>query len=277
MITEKAYAKINLSLDITGKLPDGYHSLETVMQTVTLYDDVTVRKSGGISVSCGELSGENNLAFKAAKAFFAHTGIAGGAEINITKRIPVCGGFGGGSADAAAVLRALDTLYGTALCHDTLCAIALTLGADVPFLIRGGTALCTGKGELMTPVECRAPLYYCLCAPHEGASTAEMFARADGLGIYGRHGVSMADALRSGDVNAVAYLLHNDFTDICASFCPSTVFLRAALTGCGALASSLTGSGSGCFGVFADLLCAENAARVIGAECFACAAAPALT
>ncbi len=274
-MTEKAYAKINLSLNITGKLPDGYHSLETVMQTVTLHDDVTVRESERISVSCGGLSGENNLAYKAAKAFFAHTGIAGGAEIHITKRIPVCGGFGGGSADAAAVLRALDTLYGTSLGYEKLCAVALTLGADVPFLIRGGTALCTGKGEIMTPVECRAPLYYCLCAPHEGVSTAEMFARADGAGIYGPRGGAMAEALRTGDVNAVAYLLHNDFTDICASFCPSTVMLRAALLGCGALASSLTGSGSGCFGVFADFSCAENAARVIGAECFACAAAPA--
>ncbi len=269
MINEKAYAKLNLTLSITGKLPDGYHSVETVMQTVSLCDDVFVRESAGISVECGALSGERNLAFKAARAFFASTGIKGGAEIVINKRIPVCGGFGGGSADAAAVLRALDSLYGSPLSAEELCRLAAALGADVPFLVRGGTALCTGKGERTERIECRASFYYCLCAPDEGASTAQMFAESDKYNFFAPNSGEMIRALREGDPYKAAYSLHNDFTDICGSFCPGTVLCRAALMSCGAIGVSLTGSGSGCFGIFADRSGAIDAAKALQGEHFA--------
>ena len=272
MIFEKAYAKINLTLSITGRLPDGYHSLETVMQTVSLFDDVSVEKSDTLRVECGALSGESNLAYKAAKAFFEHAGIRGGAVISITKRIPVYGGFGGGSADAAATLRALNALYDAGLSYSELCALASKLGSDVPFLIKGGTALCTGKGEIMTPIKCKTPLYYCLCAPSQGASTAEMFARADKFAFFAPRGEEMARSLERGDINAAAYALHNDFTDICSSVVPETALMRFSLLGCGALNSSLTGSGSGCFGVFANKAGAENAAAAMGKDVFACAA-----
>lgn len=269
MITEKAYAKLNLTLSITGRLPDGYHSLETVMQTISLCDDVAVRKSDTVRVSCGALSGANNLAYKAARAFFDHTGINGGADIAIEKRIPVCGGFGGGSADAAAVLRALDSLYGARLGEEGFCRIALTLGADVPFLVKGGTALCTGKGENIRRLICKTPLYYCVCAPAEGASTARMFAESDKYSFYIRQSGAMADALQNGDPFAAARALHNDFTDICGSLFPSTVMCRAALMTCGALGVSLTGSGSGCFGIFADEASAKNAETALKNDFYA--------
>ena len=275
MITEKAYAKLNLTLSITGRLPDGYHSLETVMQTISLCDDVFVSRAAAINVECGELSGGDNLAYKAAKAFFRATGINGGADITVTKRIPVCGGFGGGSADAAAVLRALNVIYDARLSAEELRMIALPLGADVPFLISGGTALCTGKGELIAPVKNNAPLFYCVCAPGEGVSTARMFSLADNCSFFPPRGGEMTRALDSGDIYAVACALHNDFADICASVCPHTFMLRAALVTNGALASSLTGSGSGCFGVFVDLQSAQAASAALAAECFAAVAVPA--
>ena len=133
----KAAAKINLSLSVTGIRGDGYHNIDTVMQSVSLYDTLTVSRADKITVECGEMSGERNIAFKAAKLFFEHTGICGGAFIKIEKNIPDGAGLGGGSADAAAVLAGLDRIYNTGLSYETLSGLAARLGADVPFMLRG--------------------------------------------------------------------------------------------------------------------------------------------
>ena len=131
----KACAKLNLFLDITGKRGDGYHLIKSVMQSVDIFDFISVTKSYGISVKCSisELDGESNLAYKAAKLFFEQTGINGGAEIYIEKRIPIQSGMAGGSADAAAALYALNALYETGLSEEELCVLGAKLGADVPF------------------------------------------------------------------------------------------------------------------------------------------------
>ena len=146
-----ANAKINFTLDIKGKREDGYHLIDSVMQSVSLYDTVNIEKSEEISVGCsdGEILGESNIAFKAAKEFFDFVKIKGGADIFIEKHIPKAAGLGGGSADAAAVIVGLDKIYKTELSAEKLCEIGLKVGADVPFCIIGGTIRATGIGEVL--------------------------------------------------------------------------------------------------------------------------------
>ena len=277
MITERAYAKINLTLNITGKRADGYHTLDTVMQTVSLYDTVSVVKRSDINVTCGRIPGKGNIAYKAAEAFFAHVGLTGGAGITINKVIPVRGGFGGGSADAAAVLRGLNRLYKTGLSNKTLREIALTLGADVPFLIEGGTCLCTGIGEIIEPLkisDAAKSAAYCVCASGAGASTVRMFGEIDKHNITVSDSSEMLKSLAVNDVSGIASSLHNDFMPACRNLFPSVTTLEAELTGNGALGTSLTGSGSGVFGVFDSYEKAEKAAQSIKKHAFARAAVP---
>ncbi len=278
MITEKAYAKINLTLNITGKRDDGYHTLDTVMQTVSLYDTVTVgtAEQGVITVGCDRvfIPGSKNIAHKAAAAFFAALKLSGGARIVINKTIPVRGGFGGGSADAAAVLRCLNKLYKTGLSGDTLREIALPLGADVPFLIEGGTCHCKGIGEIMTPVKTTENAAYCVCASGKGASTARMFGEIDKHNISVTDSIKMLEALSSGDIRGVVASLHNDFMPICRKIFPSVSFLEGELYKNGALGVSLTGSGTGVFGVFESFDAAQTAADTIGKHAFAKAVTP---
>ncbi|MBQ1183634.1 MAG: 4-(cytidine 5'-diphospho)-2-C-methyl-D-erythritol kinase, partial [Clostridia bacterium] len=156
----KAFAKVNLSLDVTGKRADGYHTLCSVFQSVSLCDIVEIEKSDSISVKCSDtsLNGEDNLCNTAAVKFFQAAGILGGADIFIEKHIPLAAGLGGGSADAGAVLKGLNELYGNPLSEKKLLEIALSLGADVPFCMVGGTKLCEGIGEIMTEL---SPLPEC--------------------------------------------------------------------------------------------------------------------
>jgi 4-diphosphocytidyl-2-C-methyl-D-erythritol kinase len=275
MITLKAYAKINLTLNITGRRDDGYHTLDTVMQTVSLHDVVRISKSDDISVECGVLSGKDNIAYKTAAAFFGHTGISGGAKIEIEKHIPVCGGFGGGSADGAAVLRGLNILYNTNLPADTLRALSKSIGADLPFLIEGGTARCAGIGEIITPVKFNIPsLAYCLCAPDVGVSTKEMFKEADKHNLPHGNSGKMLDALEIGNASDIASCLHNDFFPVCKALFPKVGELEKKLYQNGALGVSLTGSGTGLFGVFESLEKAIQAENNIKNHTFAVAATP---
>lgn len=177
-----AYAKINLTLGITGKRDDGYHTVDTVMQSVSLADRITVEKQADISVNCigADVCEKDNTAYKAARLFFDKTGISGGAKIDIVKNIPAAAGLGGGSADAAAVLLSLNKLYNGGLNPQELCNIAVSIGADVPFFIEGGTKRARGIGEVLS--DC-APFPDCqiLIIKHgEKPSTAQMYKRLDG-------------------------------------------------------------------------------------------------
>ena len=154
-LTLRAPAKLNLFLEVTGRRPDGYHTLESVMQSVSLADTLVItRRTEGCSLRCACLTGDtlptdaSNLVLRAAERFFAVSGVRGGADFHLTKRIPVCAGLGGGSTDAAAALRGLDALYRTALPRQTLLEMAASLGADVPFCLEGGCCLAHGIGEL---------------------------------------------------------------------------------------------------------------------------------
>jgi len=144
-----AYAKINLSLEVIGRRDDGYHEIATILQTVDLADTVTLQMGGGLTVECDDasLSGEGNIVWRAAVVLANHAGIAPNVHIGIEKRIPVAAGLGGGSADAAAALRGLNRLWGLNLSQEDLASVAASLGSDVPFLVNGGAALATGRGE----------------------------------------------------------------------------------------------------------------------------------
>ena len=165
-ITEKAFAKVNLTLEILGKRRDGYHNLASVMQTVDLYDTLEFSEADDVLVTCDddEITPEINLATKAAQALQRKTGVSLGANISIKKNIPVSAGMGGGSTDAAAALRGLNKLWKLGLSLDELTELAADVGSDVPFLVSGGTSLVQGRGEEVTPISpAKIPKFLILC------------------------------------------------------------------------------------------------------------------
>lgn len=215
----RARAKLNLSLDVLARRPDGFHDLRMVMQAAALADEVHVelREPGFFLAETNRSyipTDERNIAVKAAKAYFEAAGIDSGAYIKITKRIPVCAGLGGGSSDAAAVIRALGELTGAPLEGGELCAAALKAGSDVPFCLLGGTALATGRGEVLTPLPPLPRTDAVICMPHFTCSTPELFARLDTLRTRCRPDTDgLVAALRAGDVAGVARRMYNVFED----------------------------------------------------------------
>ena len=249
----RAPAKINLYLDITGKRPDGYHELETVMQSVSLYDYVNIALTEGddITVSCtdeGIPAGSGNICYKAAENFFGYTGKHCGAAVHIEKNIPSQAGMGGGSADAAAVIYGLDRLMGTSLDEAAMTDIGAKTGADVPFCISGGTRYCTGIGEV---TEKLADMPLCDIVIAKGISsisTAEAYARADSTGGLARHGIK--GLFDGGDIITIAKGCMNIFesvTDI-----GEIGDIKQTMLDNNALCSCMTGSGSAVFGIFDD-------------------------
>lgn len=264
----KANAKINLSLSVLGKRADGYHELDTVMQSISLNDTVYIEKSDKITVECGEFGGEDNIAFKTAKAFFAESGINAGAAIRIEKRIPSAAGLGGGSADAAAVLMGLDRLYKTELSYEKLLKIAVSLGADVPFLIRGGTARARGIGEVLEPLSPLCGCYFLIAKGEDKPSTGEMFSRLDSAEYNKPDIEKTAAALNSRDLRAVLCSLDNSFA---ALWRESRV--KAELLKTKADAVSLSGSGPAWFAVYLDkerAEAAEKSLKEVNIPCFLC-------
>ena len=256
----KANAKINLSLSVLGKRDDGYHELDTVMQSVSLNDAVYIEKSDKITVKCGEFGGEDNIAFKTARAFFAESGIKAGAAIRIEKRIPSAAGLGGGSADAAAVLCGLDRLYETKFSYKKLLNIAVKLGADVPFLIRGGTARARGIGEVLEPLSPLCGCYFLIAKGEDKLSTGEMFSRLDSA-QYDKPDIDRTVfALNSGDLSAVLSSMDNSFSELWRESRVKDELLKTK-----ADAVSLSGSGPAWFAVYLDKDRAETAEKTLKA------------
>lgn len=265
MITLHAYAKLNLSLDITGKRPDGYHELDSIMQSVSLADVVTITRADGLSVSFDvpDVDAAANTACAAARAFFTRTGIAGGADIRIQKRIPRMAGLGGASADAAAVLIGLDRLYDTHLDAAALAALGVTLGADVPFALTGGTARAKGIGEQLRPLHLKAPLHAVVVKPFAGVSTAEAFRRYRASAPLSISTVEYA--LLKGDMALFGRSAGNALGIAALSIAPDIMKAAGALQAAGADRALMTGSGSAMFALFADADAAQSAAaRVRG-------------
>ncbi len=279
-LTINAPAKINLFLDMTGRRADGYHTITGVMQAVSLCDRVTVSvkepvgmhlcamgpRPGAaeeIRLSCSNPTlptDRGNLAFRAAEAFFAATGCAcRRLTVDIDKRIPAAAGLAGGSTDAAAVLRALNELYGRPLTDDALCAVGLGIGADVPFCIMGGTQLTEGVGEVLTPLPALPDCTVLLACAGEGVSTPAAYRALDAL--YGNfapdaYAPRFADrdalpaALRAGDLDGVCAHAFNIFEAVILPEHPTARAIKETLQAHGARLSMMSGSGPSVFGVF---------------------------
>lgn len=265
-LTDRAWAKLNLCLDVAERLPDGYHSVRGIMQSTDFCDDVALEPGEGTWAVRTDLSylpgDETNLAARAARLFRDLTGLGPtGGTITLTKRIPVCGGYGGGSSDAAAVLRILNRFCGNPLTWEDLERESVPLGADVPFCIRGGTALAEGKGELLTPLPDFSGVALVLCRPDFSCSTPQLFKAIDRLKLRIRPDVNgMTRAVAEGDTAGVARRLFNVFEEVLPKKQSDTVWeIRDALVDTGALGAAMTGSGSGVYGIFPSIEVARAA------------------
>jgi len=272
-VTVRANAKINLSLDIVGKREDDYHLLESVMQSVSLSDSVVVKlgtEENEIAVSTGSNSiadDQTNTAYRAAKVFFEQTGIANpGVNIRIKKAIPVGAGMAGGSADAAAVIVALDNMLNTRLTDDQLCDIGELVGADVPFCITGGTMLARGTGNILSPLPDMPDCTVLICKPEISVSTAAAYKAVDDNHLTASADCSedICEAICGSDISAVADNLHNIFEQVLDL--PEVDDIREKMLRAGALGARMTGSGSAVFGIFDDAGKAEDCADELRRE-----------
>jgi 4-diphosphocytidyl-2-C-methyl-D-erythritol kinase len=267
-LTVKAYAKLNLWLDITGCRGDGYHTINTVMRRIDLYDDVEVETCSGsdVTVRCSSPdvpSDEWNIAYRAAREFMSRSGKNIGVNIGIHKRIPVGAGLGGSSADGAAVLTALNELCGRRFGDDELCALGARLGADVPFCITGGTARCTGIGEIMQPIGC-ADFAALIAVPDFACSTAKAYQRYDASPIPERPGF---DAFCGGIGPDSSFLSRNMYNIFEKLYNDSRInALKDDLLALGAVGACMSGSGSAVFGIFPDIESARTASTGIKTE-----------
>lgn len=242
----RAYAKINLTLDVTGKRPDGYHLLRSIMCAVDIFDEVHIEPAVGISVRFDADIPAENTALRAAREFCRRTGQGCGIAIN--KHIPQQAGMGGGSADAAAVLRGLNRLYGNPLLEEELFSIGVGIGADVPFCLMGGCALAEGIGELLTPLPAPS-LPLVIVKGSGGVSTRALFSGLR-LPLTARPDTASAlTAIKSGDIEQLAPLCVNALEPPAAALLPEILQNRRRLESLGARAF-MTGSGSAVVGIF---------------------------
>ena len=235
-VTETANAKVNLTLAVTGKRPDGYHTIESVFQSVSLCDRLTLEKQ------------ERGFTLNEAAGIPAEENTITRADRLLRAEYP---GLGGGSADAAAYLRGMNRLYGLGLSGEALRALAVKLGADVPFCVEGGTASAAGIGEILTPIESRLPLWLVITKPAAGCSTPAMYRRIDELGESLRQRFTAqkaAEALERADLTGLCGSLYNVFEQVTSL--PELNVIREELRQSGALAAMMTGSGSAVFGIY---------------------------
>lgn len=249
-----------------NKRGDGYHDLRMVAQTVSLCDTLEIDLSDDSSVTLDcNLSyiptDERNLAVISARLFFEETGLPYGAHISLTKRIPVCAGLGGGSADAAAVLRGLNRMLNTELSTDKLCALAARLGSDVPFCIKGGTQLMEGRGEILTPLNPLPECYIVICKPKTAMSTQSVFGWVNVKKIkYHPDNAGMLKALETGNLPDVGRRMYNVLEDIVAQRAGDVTLIRGELLDGGAIGACMTGSGTAVIGMFENRDAAETTA-----------------
>jgi len=256
MIEEKAYAKLNISLDVLSKREDGYHDLRMIMQSISLCDNVMIEPdtSGIISASSnfGYIPGDiKNLAVAAASMFFEKAGIKDGLKIRLEKSIPVGSGMAGGSSDAAAVLRALDRLYPGALNKEQLFETANKVGSDVAFCLEGGTCLAEGRGEKLCKLPPLPDCRIAVCKPSFSLSTPEMYRRLDRIRrVFHPDTDGIITALGKGDLPGVSRRMYNVFEDVGGREFNTVKAIKSVLLEEGALGSVMTGSGSAVFGIF---------------------------
>lgn len=269
MITlfEPAYAKLNLTLDVLGKRPDGYHDLKSVMQTISIRDDIEIDIGTGKpwKLLCSKEdipADERNLAWKAAKVFFDTTGKdPDGLEIRITKRIPSEAGLGGGSADAAAVLRALNRHYENPFSILALAELGSMVGSDVPFCTICGTAMVEGRGERLRKLPDLPDCVFVVCKPDFASSTPELYRKIDEKEIAKRPDqTAVESALLAGDLGKVAENLCNVFDPVVTEDHLELNYIKSIFNSYGSIGQQMTGSGSAVFAIvenfeFAAVIC----------------------
>ena len=259
----EAPAKINLTLEVTGKRADGYHTISSLMQSISLCDRISAEHTDGSEIlaecSTDEIpSGNKNIAYKAAEAFFEYSGIERrGIRISIDKEIPSQAGLGGGSSDAAAVLCGMNRLFETGYSAEELCRIGVTVGADVPFCIVGGTKWCKGIGEIISEAPPLQDCYIVIGKGSEGISTKEAYERIDSLGFSEDFSSNGYD----GTIDSVLKIGRNIFEEV--SDLESVSEIKKICLSCGAEYSEMSGSGSAVFGIFPEADKARNAAEIL--------------
>ncbi len=282
--TVNAYAKINLYLAVTGKRANGYHDIESVMQSISLADKITVELADSncgrsITLFCSDSTlptDGRNLAHRAAMAYLDRVGKENASvKINIEKHIPVAAGLAGGSADAAGTLKALNLLYGSPLSTSELAELGATLGADIPFIIYGGTMTARGIGDILEPCPALPNVTILVIRPKASVSTAAAYAKIDELRLFSADGHTldaMTEALASGSVTAVTKASYNVFEEVLPN--DTEVFrLKKALFDSGASLAMMSGSGPTVFGLFEntdDALAAQRTIAALGYESELC-------
>ncbi len=263
---EGAYAKLNLTLDVLGKRDDGYHDLQSVMQTISVRDDVEIDVGTGkpwklLCSQEGIPTDESNLAMKAARVYCdAMNKDPQGLEIRILKRIPTGAGMGGGSADAAAVLRALNRHYGYPLSLPALAELGARVGSDVPFCTIGGTAMVEGRGERVRKLPDMPDCVFVVCKPDFSVATPELYRKLDTVAIARRpDNQAMENAIFMGDLGAVAEQVYNVFDPVVTEEHLELNYIKSICHSYGALNQQMTGSGSAVFAIMAEF---EHAAVV---------------
>ncbi|MBE6985732.1 MAG: 4-(cytidine 5'-diphospho)-2-C-methyl-D-erythritol kinase [Ruminococcaceae bacterium] len=272
MITlqEPAYAKVNLTLDVLYKREDGYHEIETVMQSVSLCDDIEIdldtHKPWCIQCDAeGIPLDSKNLVWKAARLFFdTIEEEPDGIKIRITKRIPSEAGLAGGSADAAAVLRALNRWKGSPFSKEALADLSAKIGSDIPFCVRKETALACGRGERLKGLKTSARIYYVICKPELSFSTPKLYAKLDQVPIQ-KHPETqaMCEVLCKGSAQEIGTLLCNVFEEALGEERSQIESIKKMLLQNGACGAQMTGSGSAVFGIFTSQEAAEAAAQAM--------------
>ncbi len=278
----KAYAKINLSLDVTGRRDNGYHDVRMVMQSINLYDELTIcrvpcneteggndapDKNGRITIESDTTAvplNEDNLIYKAAKLIMDECGIKDGVRIVLKKNIPVAAGMAGGSTDAAAVFKGMNSLFELGLEQERLCAMGVKIGADVPYCIMGGTALSEGIGEILTPMRAMPGCIILIAKPDISVSTGYVYTAFDSLKEKMHPDVdAMISAIDMGDIREVSKLLGNSLEGVTQEEYPIIKEIKQIMLGNKALGALMSGSGPTVFGLYDDRAQAEETAKML--------------
>lgn len=263
----KAYAKINLGLDVVGKLPNGYHQVKMIMQTVGIFDKLTLEKTdSGITLTTDsdELPvGKDNLVYRAAELMFEKYHIAGGIRIHLEKKIPIAAGMAGGSTDAAAAMRGISRLWGLDAPLPQLMEYGVAIGADVPYCIMGGTALAEGIGDVLTALPPAPDCVILVAKPDISVSTRDVYARLDDVCLKSHPDIDgMRAAIETGSLQGILDRMGNVLETVTIPACPVIDTIKQRMRELGAVNSLMSGSGPTVFGIFMD----EQAAELAGMQ-----------
>lgn len=272
MMKQKAYAKVNIGLDVLRRRPDGYHELKMIMQTVAICDELTFEKKSepGIQlrIDGSDLAADkNNLVWRAAALLMKEKHIEAGVSITLKKRIPIAAGMAGGSADAAATMRGLNDLFGMGYSMENLRELGVKLGADIPYCISGGTMLSEGIGEVLTPLPAPPDCHLVVAKPDIDVSTAFVYQnlRVDSLPFHPDID-GMAKALAAGDLKGITDRMGNVLETVTVREYPVIDKIKKRMCGLGAENALMSGSGPTVFGIYKERETAENAAKAIREE-----------